>query len=189
MKSEEIFEQLRGRLPEAGLSYVDAAPQPWVELPAGSLIEAGIFLRDEPALACDCLDCLTGIDLPEEQAILMVYHLYSYRHRHLFVLKTRTPRETPEVPSLSAVWPAADWYERETYDLLGVRFAGHPNLTRLFLPEEWPGHPFRKDWVEPPEILGIPTTRPDPLAARPGGAGAAPAEPGGRSAAGGGGDA
>ncbi len=89
----------------------------------------------------------------------MVYHLFSYTLRHWMVLKVDTPRDNPVVPTVSGVWRAAEWQEREVYDLLGVTFTGHPDLRRILMPEDWPGHPLRKDFVEPQEYHGISTSR------------------------------
>ena len=69
------------------------------------------------------------------------------------------PREKPEMPSLEAIWKAANWLEREIYDLLGVNFTNHPDLRRLLMPEDWVGYPLRKDFVEPEEYHGISTRR------------------------------
>jgi NADH-quinone oxidoreductase subunit C len=75
------------------------------------------------------------------------------------VLKVNATRDDPVVATVSSVWSAADWQEREVFDLLGVTFTGHPDLRRILMPEDWPGHPLRKDFVEPQEYHGIPTSR------------------------------
>jgi NADH-quinone oxidoreductase subunit C len=115
--------------------------------------------RDQPAMAFDCLSNLSGVDYPKREVIEVVYHLFSYRHRHWFVLKVDAKRDDPVVPTVSHLWSHADWQEREVFDLLGVTFTGHPDLRRLLMPEDWPGHPLRKDFVEPEEYHGIPTSR------------------------------
>jgi hypothetical protein len=87
----------------------------------------------------------------------VVIHLYSIRRKHAFCIKVKTPsRDDATCPSVTPVWPAADWHERETWDLMGVKFVGHPHLRRILLPEDWQGHPLRKDEGNPLEYHGIP---------------------------------
>src|SRR3989442_12271274 len=116
-------------------------------------------LRDEPDVAFDCLSNLSGVDYPKRGCIQVVYHLYSYRHRHWIVLKVDVPRDNPTLATVTGIWSTADWQERECFDLLGVTFEGHPDLRRILMPEDWPGHPLRKDFVEPEEWHGISTSR------------------------------
>lgn len=180
MTPDEIYRHALEKIPAETLGELtrDVA-QPWVTIKPDALLDVLRIFRDDPELAFDCLDCLTVTDLLEEGTMELVYHLVSYHHQHLFVVKSRIGRENPEIPSVAALWPAADWYEREEYDLFGVNFTGHPNLTRLFLPDEWVGHPMRLDWVEGETALGIPTTRPDPLVKKPAETEAKNAETGG----------
>jgi len=117
------------------------------------------LLKTDPALRFDCLSNLSGVDYPKQGHIQIVYHLFSYPHRHAFVLKVNANRDAPIVRTVADVWSAADWQEREVFDLLGVTFEGHPDLRRILMPEDWPGHPLRKDFVEPEEYHGIPTSR------------------------------
>jgi NADH-quinone oxidoreductase subunit C len=121
--------------------------------------EVAAFCKTDPALRFDCLSNLSGVDYPKLGHIQIVYHLLSYQLRHDFVLKVNASRDNPVVPTVSDVWSAADWQEREVFDLLGVTFEGHPDLRRILMPEDWPGHPLRKDFVEPQEYHGIPTSR------------------------------
>ncbi|MGH9334400.1 MAG: NADH-quinone oxidoreductase subunit C, partial [Vicinamibacteria bacterium] len=86
----------------------------------------------------------------------IVYHLTSLKHRHWIVLKVHLPREGARTPSLETIWPTANWHEREANDLFGVVFEGHSDPRRIFLPDDWPGHPLLKDWVWPEEWHGIP---------------------------------
>ncbi|HOX45606.1 MAG TPA: NADH-quinone oxidoreductase subunit C [Myxococcota bacterium] len=159
---------LAGALGEAP-TVGGAAPDPagaaapagdaWLEVPAARWREACRAARDLPELGFDFLRSLAGVDRPEAGRIDVVAHLFSYRHRRALVLRTSLERAAPELDSVAQVWPAADWHERELWDLLGVRLRGHPDLRRLLLPEDWPGHPLRKDWQEPAEYRGIPTRR------------------------------
>jgi NADH-quinone oxidoreductase subunit C len=121
--------------------------------------EVARFAKTDAALRFDCLSNLSGVDYPKQGHIQVVYHLFSYALRHGFVLKVNATRDDPVVPTVSDVWSAADWQEREVFDLLGVSFTGHPDLRRILMPEDWPGHPLRKDFVEPQEYHGIPTSR------------------------------
>lgn len=101
----------------------------------------------------DMLVFATAVDHPDHMTI--VYRVGSMaRGAELFV-ETDVGRDAPELPTATDIWPAADWHERETYDLFGVRFEGHPNLTRLLLPGDWDGHPLRKDY-ENPEMIRRP---------------------------------
>jgi NADH-quinone oxidoreductase subunit C len=117
--------------------------------------DAARFLRDDPRTRFEQCHDLTAIDWID--AFEVVIHCYSFAKRHSICLKTRTPsREDNHCPSLAAVWPTCDWHERETWDLLGVWFDGHPDLRRIMLPEDWQGHPLRKDEGNPLEYHGIP---------------------------------
>ena len=132
---------------------------PAFRVPPAAIVEVCAFLRDDPALAFDCLSNQSGLDWPERGEIEVVYHLFSYRLRHAAVLKTATPRDAAVLPSVESVWRTAIWQEREIFDLLGVFFEGHSDLRRILLPEDWVGHPLRKDFVEPTEYHGISTKR------------------------------
>ena len=149
------------------------AIDPWVEIDPLHLVEIGTFLRDDTRLRFDLLNCITGVDYLEPDAkkapkagfephLEIVYHLSSFVHQHRFVLKLVLPRwkdgrpgELPEVPSASEIWKTADWHERETYDLCGISFIGHPDLRRILLAEDWEGYPLRKDYEYPLEYHGI----------------------------------
>lgn len=171
MDSHAIVQHLRSRLPDAEMTLVDAAApgakdgprEAALRVPVASLLPLAYALRDDPVLAFDFLQNLTAVDWPRREEIEVVYHLWSYCHRHAFVLKVAVPRTAAEVPSLAAVWRAAEWNEREQYDLLGVTFTGHPDLRRILMPEDWPGHPMRKDYVEAASYRGMSTSRPNPL--------------------------
>ena len=113
---------------------------------AENLIEFATALRDE--MGYDFLSSVTGIDYLPEGKLEVVYHAYRSTGGPALVFKTQVPREEPVLPSLVPVYPGADFQEREAYDLLGIRFAGHPNLKRILMWEGFAGHPLRKDWKE-----------------------------------------
>jgi NADH-quinone oxidoreductase subunit C len=157
---------LHARLAAAGLTGIGpldtSARDPFVVIERESLLAALAFLRDDPSCRMEMLHNLTAVERPE--AMELVYHLCSLVHHHSLTVKTRVPRPEggghgnwiPEVPSVAGLWKAADWHEREQWDLLGVRFTGHPDLRRILLPAEWIGHPLRKDYVYPTEHGGVP---------------------------------
>ena len=124
-----------------------------------AVVEVCRYLRDEPDLKFEILSDLTGLDLPKENKIQVVYHIYSYLHRHQIVLKVDLPRENPQLSTMEGVWKVANWLEREAFDLFGIVFEGHTDLRRILLPEDWVGHPLRKDYVEQEEYDGISTQR------------------------------
>jgi NADH-quinone oxidoreductase subunit C len=173
MSGPSLVDQLKQKFGEsitgANLENVD----PWIEVAPAAIVDACTFLRDEPSLAFDYCNSVTAVDYfePDEKKaakvtwqphLEVVYHLFSMKHKHSLVLKAMLPRwqgpglnELPEIPSVAGVWSTADWHERECYDLLGVRFTGHPNLKRILCPEDWIGHPLRKDYEMPLEYHGI----------------------------------
>lgn len=156
---QAIHARLRERCGDAVGELVGEGPNAAALVEPARLPEVAARCREDAELAFDCLSNLSGVDYPKDGHIQVVYHLFSYRHRHLFVLKVNAVRDDPVVPSLSGVWSHANWQEREVFDLLGVRFTGHPDLRRILMPEDWPGHPLRKDFVEPAEYHGIATSR------------------------------
>lgn len=120
-----------------------------LKVPAEELLSVVALLKEKKTYAFDVLHCVVAVDYPKEESMEVIYHLFSMTQRCFVVLKVRIPRDKPELPSLCSLYPGANWLEREQYDLLGVRFTGHPDLRRILLPDYWPGFPLRKDWVEP----------------------------------------
>lgn len=173
MNLAELVKDLQARFGDGVLGAETQAVDPWLELSPAVLVPVCEFLRDEPRLQFNLLNCITGVDYfhtdPKKTAksawqphLEVVYHLSSLTHKHLLVLKVKTPRwkddcagQLPEVPSVSSVWKTALWHEREAYDMLGVWFTGHPDLRRILCPEDWVGYPLRKDYELPLEYHGI----------------------------------
>ena len=116
-------------------------------VPPAQLLEVAKHLRDAPDAAFDLCSDVTATDWPPRLSgrFDVVYVLYSTRHRHRLRVKTIVA-ETQPLPSVTAVWPAANWLEREIYDMFGVNFAGHPDRRRILMPEDWQGYPQRKDY-------------------------------------------
>lgn len=173
MSGQAFVDQLKKKfgdaIVDANLENID----PWIVVTADGLQEVCTYLRDEPSLNFDYLNSVTGVDYfhadekkaakaPWEPHLEVVYHLFSMQHKHSLVVKVMLPRwaddqpgEIPAVPTVSGIWSTADWHEREAYDLCGIRFTGHPNHKRILCPEDWVGHPLRKDYEMPLEYHGI----------------------------------
>ena len=151
---EQIREKLAARFGDA-VGPTVAAKDPFVVVKADRLLEVARFLKEEPTLALDYLTDETAVDHPKEELLRLVYHLWSMSQRHGFKLKVELPRAEAKAASVASVWPAANWLEREVFDLFGVRFDGHPDLRRIMMPEDWEGHPLRKDYQEPDGYHGI----------------------------------
>ncbi|MFC1525087.1 NADH-quinone oxidoreductase subunit C, partial [Planctomycetota bacterium] len=118
-------------------------------------------LKTAKELSFDALMCLSGVDypnLPDGKVgnFGVVYHLFSMQHRHKLVLRVELPKDNPSVASVANIWQTANWFEREAYDLYGIKFDGHPNLTRILMPDDWEGHPMRKDYKYPETYRELP---------------------------------
>jgi len=116
-----------------------------LEIAAERIVSACRFLKAEQNFAR--LSTITAVDwYPEEPRFEVVYHLHSPERNERVRLKCRVTGENPEIDSVTAIWRGANWYERETFDLFGIRFRNHPDLRRIMLPEDWEGYPLRKDY-------------------------------------------
>ena len=149
---QKLEQKFLGKIKRSELEVVD----PFIVVETFAIAEIGKWLRDVPEMAFDTLHCLSGADYPKEEKLEVVYHLSSLKHRHWIVLKVEVPREGAKVPTAENVWKTANWHEREAYDLYGIWFEGHSDLRRILLPDDWEGHPLKKDWEWPEEWHGIP---------------------------------
>jgi NADH-quinone oxidoreductase subunit C len=144
-----VLQRLRERFGDALLDVKVWRNETTVVVGPADLVGICRFLRDDPDLAFDFLADLTGVDrlkLPESSPRFeVVYQLYSIQFKRRLRLKVRVDEGQP-VPSVTGVWETANWHEREVHDLFGVSFQGHPDLRRILMPDDWEGHPLRKDY-------------------------------------------
>jgi NADH/F420H2 dehydrogenase subunit C len=125
--------------------FAHRVPGAWV--PASRLLEVARVLRDDAPFHLDYCSFVSAVDWPEQGSLEVVYHLFSMAARHELLIKVKVPRDDARLPSVTGLWNAANWHERETYDLFGIAFEGHPDLRRIMMTEDWQGHPLRKDYV------------------------------------------
>lgn len=123
----------------------------YLEIPKEELAQKAASLKNNADTSYDMLLSISGVD--NKDHFQAVYHLYSTIFNKNLLLKVKLDKENPSVDTLSKIYSAADWHERETYDLLGIIFNGHENLERILLPKDWIGHPLRKDYVQNDERL------------------------------------
>ena len=156
---DDVVDQLIGALKRDGVEFDDAVAKV-VVYPPGNLAELTLHvrrellpqvaqrLRDEPELRFELCLGVNGVHYPHETGweLHAVYPLMSITHNRRLRLEVSAPDSDPHIPSLFAVYPTNDWHERETYDFFGIIFDGHPSLTRIEMPDDWHGHPQRKDY-------------------------------------------
>ena len=157
MDAKAIHERLAGKFADKVTGVNLEVASPFAVVAPDAIVEVAGFCKSDPALAFDNLMCLSAVDYPKEAPPRMevVYHLLSYRHTHTFALKVHLPRENPTVATLEGIWGVANWHEREAYDMFGIVFTGHSDLRRILLPDDWIGHPLRKDWQDPDFYNGM----------------------------------
>ena len=144
-----VLQRLRAQCGEALREVKVWRHETTILLAPADLVRVCRSLKDDADLAFDFLSSVTGVDrlnLPDRTPRFeLVYHLYSIPHKRRLRLKVRVD-EGEAVPSVTEVWETANWHEREVFDLFGVPFAGHPDLRRILMPDDWEGHPLRKDY-------------------------------------------
>jgi len=142
-----VVARLRAWSPEAVAEAIEFRGELTLVVPREHLRRAAEFLCGEKELSFALLSDVTGVDrFPVEPRFELNYHLVSLERRARLRLKVRVASGDPRVESVTSVWPTANWHEREVFDLFGVRFEGHPDLRRILMPENWEGHPLRKDY-------------------------------------------
>ncbi|MFH1419146.1 MAG: NADH-quinone oxidoreductase subunit C [Planctomycetota bacterium] len=175
MTPEEITAVLKETFGEKIVEAKFETAHPHVVVDAEAWRDVALFLRDDERMQFDMLRCISSVDLIDASQLVAVYDFISsqgasasdgvWTSRHTFCVKVKAPRDNPHIPTVADVWPTADWHEREAYDLMGIVFDGHPDSVegpdgphprRILCPDDWEGHPLRKDYVFPMEYHGIP---------------------------------
>jgi NADH-quinone oxidoreductase subunit C len=156
-----LIARLGALVPDVAITEGAETDQATIIVPVGQLVPVMRTLRDTPELEFEFLADLTAVDWwPSEPRFEVVYHLASSRRASRLRVKVRVPEGTASVPTLTDVWLSADWLEREVWDLFGIVFDGHRDLRRLLMPDEWQGHPLRKDY---PVQVKVPVRAGEPL--------------------------
>lgn len=152
MDTSALKDRILGLVPDAEL--VENKQFLTFVIPAGKMHDLALKLKNEADLAFDFLFCQSGVDMIKN--LQVVYHLESTTHKHQLELKVQTEeRENPTFDTVCDIWKTAEFHEREIYDLLGITFSNHPDMRRLFLDEDWKGHPLRKDYVDEVNIVEL----------------------------------
>ncbi|GMU34739.1 MAG: hypothetical protein AMXMBFR20_26110 [Planctomycetia bacterium] len=175
MSPEEIVTILKEALGERIVGAEFQTAHPRVEVKSEAWRDVATFLKDDKRLGFNFLRCISAVDMLEDDQFIAVYDLDAldgaphsknlWTRRHTMAVHVRVPRENPHIPSVADVWNAADWHEREAFDMMGIVFDGHPDSVegpdgqhprRILCPDDWEGFPLRKDYVFPMEYHGIP---------------------------------
>lgn len=155
MIPQEIHSALTVRFGDAIRdAKLDGVVDPFIRIAPERIREVALYLRDDPALQFDTLCLLTGMDYTGGK-LGVVYHLASVVLGHKIVLKVEVPADNPHVQSVESVWKTANWHEREAFDMIGILFDDHPDLRRILMPDDWEGHPLRKDYKVPEFYNGM----------------------------------
>ncbi|MGQ9569733.1 MAG: NADH-quinone oxidoreductase subunit C [Thermodesulfovibrionales bacterium] len=150
-----MAEKIKEHFPEEVIEVIEFRDQTSVIVKRGRILDICRYLLDEPTLSLDHLQDLCGADYQgkKEPRFEVVYNLYSIKYRHKIRIRAQVPEDDPSIQSVTPIWAGANWHERECYDMFGIVFKGHPDLRRILLPEDWEGHPLRKDYpLKGPEI-------------------------------------
>jgi len=126
-----------------------------IEVEGSKWLEIATFMRDDPNLSFDQLECITGVDTGEGATLQSRYNLHSMEYRHKVEVVINHDKKNPKVPSIEQVWRIGDWFERETYDMFGISYEGHRDLRRILCPDDWEGWPLRKDYEGQESYHGI----------------------------------
>ena len=148
-----ILEQLKNRFGDAVLEVNEFRDELTVVVPKERIVDICRFLKEDPQLQFDFLADVCGIDMyTPSKRFGVIYNLYSLKNRNRIRLKLFTEEEDPKVPTMTGVFGTANWHERETFDMFGIVFEGHPDLRRVYMPDDFEHYPLRKDFP----LMGIP---------------------------------
>ncbi len=147
MTPDLIIEKIKKRFAGAVLSAKAEFGEGTVSIKRDSLLDVCRFLHDDPELYFDFITDICSVDfIGQEERYEVVYHFYSVKHNHRIRIKARVPEKDAVIDSLCPIWKGANWLEREVYDLMGIKFNGHPDMRRILMPDDFVGHPLRKDY-------------------------------------------
>jgi NADH-quinone oxidoreductase subunit C len=146
LSPDDAATRLRARFGDDVAGFVDQDGHAVVTVPSARYRDICRFLRDEPEFACDLAEFTTGVDFGSDEGFEVVTHLHSTTLDHDVRVKVRVPYDDPVCPTLSDLFPTCNWHERETSEMFGIRFEGHPQPVKLLLPEPFEGNPLRKDF-------------------------------------------
>jgi NADH-quinone oxidoreductase subunit C len=157
--NERIIERLRTFNPASIQATDEFRGDLTVTVPRADIVRVCEFLKTDPELAFDMVIDLCGVDrYRPEGRFEVIYNLYSLKNKTYLRLKVLLEESDPVVPTVTGIWSAANWHERETFDMFGITFSGHPDLRRMYMPEEFEYYPLRKDFP----VMGIPDSIPLP---------------------------
>jgi len=145
---KEIAEKIKEKFPDQVVDVAEFRDQVSVIVKRDQIVAMLRYLHDDPLLSFDHLQDLTAVDYLNKKDVRfeVVYTLYSIRFRHNIRIRAQVPDNDPKISSVVPIWAGANWHERECFDMFGIVFAGHPDLRRILMPEDWEGHPLRKDY-------------------------------------------
>lgn len=156
---ETIVEKLKKNFGDTVQDVTDFRNDLSITIASNKIVDVAKFLKEDPELEFVMCKDVTAIDwATRKNRFTVVYHVYSFKNNYFLRLKSNIVEETPVIDSVTSIWPSANWYERETFDMYGIVFNNHPDLRRMYMPEGFQYHPLRKDFP----VLGIPGSLPLP---------------------------
>ncbi len=148
LNPKDIAEKIKEKFPDQVIDVTEFRDQVSVIVKKDQIVPILRYLHDDPLLSLDHLQDLTAVDYLKKKEVRfeVIYNLYSMKYRHKIRIRAQVPEIDPKISSVVPIWAGSNWHERECYDMFGIVFTGHPDLRRILLPEDWEGHPLRKDY-------------------------------------------